>query len=303
MKYCLFVMRLRAITMSALVVMVFFLAAFDPAPLAAQSRVIYMNNGSIIRCYSYHYHRDRTFFVSLRDSDIVIPRDSIFETGRYYRHSPPGYELYYRYDTVSHTFIEQPSYYIRRKGFFIQGQLSVVGFNGVLLALGYRFNTYAAFGVNMGAGYGLSLVNNATNYHVSIDGAVPGYVTNSGYSPFTLYLTGNMLKGGITPFYSAEAGYLLPWYKNLHTNARDGAYLYPLSYYTNFGGPIFGAGIGCRFYRRRYTHLFLALNFNAGYVNVRTNGFQSFSNGTAIYTITNTRSVIFQPSLRFGVGF
>jgi hypothetical protein len=291
-----------------LILLLLFTISFGIKGKAIDRYVLYLKNGTLLYCESYWWHaRSHTYEVRLdRDTILNIAEDSVFEEGGIHRHAMPGFELDYKYDSLSKTYIKLPNHYVHEHGFFFQWQAVFGLIDGMRVTMGYRFNRYIALGISMGGEYGVTLGEPGNVFVTEDPNRAPSYIYNSGYSPFLLYLTGDILKTRFTPFYSCEIGYNLPWYPHLQTNSDDGANRGPYSYYTNYGGLTAGIGLGGRVYSRKRSNISISLNMNAGYLSIKTNGFQGFTNTnpqTPIYVTTTSRYTLLQPSVRFSVGF
>jgi hypothetical protein len=234
---------------------------------------------------------------------VDVYEDQVFAEGKIHRHALDGFELDYKYDSLTKTYIELPNHYIHEHGFFLQWQTILGAIDGMRVIMGYRINRYVALGIGMGGEYGATLGEPANVYSPSNPNFAPSYVYNSGYSPFFVYLTGDILKTKFTPFYSFEIGYNLPWYPHLQTDSDDGANWGPYSFYNNHGGPTAGLGFGCRMYTRKRSNISLSVNMNAGYLSIQTNAYQGSGTIAPIYVTTTSKYTLAQPSVRFSVGF
>jgi len=290
--------------LSAVLFLLFTLVLCQPCIAGSDKRVLYLKNGTILRCWNYHYRNESYKVMFSRDHFTTIPDSMVFDEGVIHRHALKEYELDYRYDSVSGTYVRLPSFYKRERGFFFKWQVSFIAIDGMRLMAGYRINNYVAVGLGFGGEYGLTFAEPSGDYAPTNPNFAASYVYNSGYTPFFLYVTGDILKTQITPFYSVEAGYNLPWYPHLETDSDDGAVTGPYSYYTNYGGPTAGVGFGGRAYTRKRCNLSLSLNVNAGYVSIKTDGVQGLTSPpyTPIYVTTTSKYTMMQLSLRFSVG-
>jgi len=265
--------------------------------------VFYLKDGNMVRCVRYGHLRDGHYQLRLdRRTEITIAEANVFEIGHYHRRALPEYRLDYRYDSTTKTYIELPDHYVHTRGFFFQGLINVGLIDGVRVAAGYRLNRYFSVGACIGFEYGATITEPAGNFAPSNPNTPASFVYNSGYAPMLLYITGDICKTQFTPFYSFEAGWLLPCYPHLVTDSQDGAIQPPYSEYNNHGGPTAGAGIGLRIYTRRRNNLSISANVNAGYVSITTNGYQGYNSNPA-YIATTARYSMVQPALRFAVGF
>ena len=280
----------------SILLLIFFTIAIDQYGVARGHKgILYLKNGTIYRSRfiesiygsGYRIWTDRNNYMSFAE-------DQVYAWGSYHRHALPEYQFDYKYDTASKTYIQLPTYFYPDHGFFFEWQTSVGSIDGMRIVMGYRFNTYIGLGFGFGAEYRLSVPDQL-------------YPIASGYAPFFVYLTGDLLKKKLTPFYSFEAGYLLPMYKYLSDPNNDGAITGPLSSYTNYGGLMTGIGFGIRIHTRRRYNASISLNMNAGFVRIKTNAFEGFS-ATSPYApnfaLSTSNHTSIQPlSLRFSLGF
>jgi hypothetical protein len=283
------------------------LLPFSLASMAGNEDVLYLKSGNIWRGQIIEYNDSICRIHLATDSVLTITTAEIQMKDRI----SEDYPLEYEYDLTTRKYIAIERsvryYYFRHPGFFLQWQTNIGLIDGMRIVMGCRINTWFALGLGIGAEYGATLSTPAGASRLSYSGA-PGFVYNSGYTPIFVYLTGDILKTRITPFYSLEAGYYMPWYKNLQTNPDDGAIEPPYSYYTNYGGPTAGGGIGLRIRCRNHCNITFSLNMNAGHVRIRTDAYQSFGQYTpggppGYYTSSTANYLMTQPSFRFSIGY
>jgi len=276
--------------------------------MAGNKDVLYLKSGTIYRGQIIE-HNDSICRIRLAtDSIVTIATDEIQMKDRVSEYYP----LEYKYDLITKKYIARerslPYYYFRHPGFFLQWQTNIGLIDGMRIVMGCRLNSYFSLGLGIGAEYGVTLYEPAHIIYPANPNFAPSYTYNSGYSPLFVYLTGDILKTRITPFYSFEAGYYLPWYKHLQTNPDDGEIQPPYSYYTNYGGPTVGGGIGLRIHCGEHCNITLSLNMNAGHVRIRTDAYQPFGQyipggPPGYYTSSTANYLMTQPSFRFSIGY
>lgn len=280
---------------------------FSLSSMAGNEDVLYLKSGTIFRGQIIEYNDTICRIHLATDSVVTIAPDEIQMKDKVFE----DYPLEYEYDLSTKKYIAKEEslryYYFHHPGFFLQWQTNVGLIDGMRVVMGCRLYSWFWLGLGIGAEYGVTLSNPAGSSGLSYSGA-PGFVYNSGYTPLFVFLNGDILKRRITPFYSLEAGYYLPWYKHLQTNPDDGAVEPPYSYYTNYGGPTAGGGIGVRFRCGNHCNITLSLNMNAGYVKIKTDAYHPFEQyiqggPPGYYTSSTANYLMTQPSFRFSIGY
>jgi len=162
--------------------------------------------------------------------------------------------------------VKNPYYFYQDKGFYFQTQANVGVLMGLRLAAGYKFNRYASLG--LGTGIELNLKVSTLVLDPSFDGHGGG--TAAGYVPIFLHFTGDVIKGKVVPFYSAEVGYTFCITPSIQSGGE--IYYYnngpPSTAYNyhNPGGVFGGVGFGAKFYTAHRLNVMISLNCNYEYL-------------------------------------
>jgi hypothetical protein len=256
--------------------------------------VVYLKNGNIYRgliieqvpniSIKIQIAGGNVFAVNLSDIAKITKEQKTGYSSTYQEDSHWGYHHWHHRDSTQGTF--KPG----RRGYFFQSQLLIENMQGgVRIINGYRFNRFVSLGIGIGADYVFS-------------SPLPGLINNLDkseyagvYLPLYLYLSGDMSRKRITPFYAIEAGYAM-----YHGNADN----FSMSFGNNMqGGPMGGLGLGVRFYTHSRVNFSLLANLNFKDVHLTEVNTYYTPSGSAYTVSQNIETLLVFPGIRFGVGF